>query len=479
MSTTITIDPVSRIEGHLKIEVTIDAVDGLQQVVDAKSSGTMFRGFELLLQGRDPLDAPDITQRICGVCPISHAVASCKALEKAFGISPPANARLLRNLVLGANFIQSHVMHFYHLAVLDYINTDGILNAAPWTPRQSAPDMITGPIAVELVNHYISALDIRRKSHQMGAIFGGKLPSSPSIITGGCSATPTTENINSFRNLLVDILAFTKNFFIPDVMAIANAFPEYYGIGHGCGNLIAYGVFDLEDTEQSSKLFEGGRMDSDGNILTVDPAVINEDTKYSWYTPNCDARNPANGLTEVQPGKANAYSWTKAPRYQNVVHEAGPLARMKINGEYVGGVSVVDRLVVRALETEKVINAMATWLDELEVGGPVYQQHSIPSSATGIGLCEAPRGALGHWISINNSKIASYQVVTPTSWNTSPKDSLEQPGPLEQALIGTPVLDINNPVEVLRVAHSFDPCLACSVHMVRPDSSVSPIRIDL
>lgn len=474
---------MSRIEGHLKIEVTTDQVGGQQQVIDAKSSGTMFRGFERLLQGKHPLDAPDITQRICGVCPISHAVASCKGLEKAIGISPPPNGRLLRNLILASNFIQSHVMHFYHLAALDYINTEGILNSAPWTPRYSAPDMVTGPVAVELVNHYVKALEIRRKAHQMGAIFGGKLPSSPAIVPGGCTVTPTNANISAFRALLSDIFDFTRDFFIPDVTAVANAFPGYYGIGQGCGNLLAYGVFDLDDSAEPGKLFSRGRL-TGGASGTVDTANINEDIKYSWYTAACAGRNPANGLTEVEPTKAGAYSWIKSPRYQSVVHEMGPLARMKINGYYTGGVSVMDRLLVRALETEIIVNAMSGWLDELVAGESAFEPNSVfepgadPVSATSIGLCEAPRGALGHWISIDNSIIALYQVVTPTSWNVSPKDSTDQPGPLEQALIGTVVSDTNNPMEILRIVHSFDPCLACSVHMVRPDSNAAVIRIE-
>ncbi len=461
---------MSRIEGHLKVEVIVDTVDGTQQVVDAKSSGTMFRGFELLLQGRDPLDAPDITQRICGVCPISHAVASCLALEQAAGITPPKNGRLLRNLILGSNFIQSHVMHFYHLAALDYINTNGILDTAPWNPKYTTPDMLTGTLADELVSHYTRALDIRRKAHQMAAVFGGKIPCSPSIVPGGCSEVPDMGKIHTFRLLLTEIQTFTKDVFIPDVQALADAFPNYYQIGGGCDNQIAYGVFELDDTPQPAKLFSAGRI-TDGLLETVDTTAINEDVKYSWYSPNCEGLNPANGLTEVQPGKADAYSWIKAPRYQSVVHEAGPLARMKINGDYTGGVSVMDRLMARALETEKLVDAMLGWLDELDVDQSAYQPNTISGSISGIGLCEAPRGALGHWVQIHQNNISRYQVVTPTAWNMSPKDSLDQPGPLEQGLIGTPVADTDHPIEVLRVVHSFDPCLACSVHMLRPGKS--------
>ena len=172
----ITIDPITRIEGHLDIEVSVEYVDGIQKVIDAKSSATMFRGFEIILKGRDPRDATIYTQRICGVCPVSHAMASILNLESAFGVLPPDNGRILRNLVLGANFIMSHILHFYHLAALDYINTEGVVDMSPWIPRYITPDMVTGGTAEVLVGHYVQALEMRRKSHQMGAIFGAKLP---------------------------------------------------------------------------------------------------------------------------------------------------------------------------------------------------------------------------------------------------------------------------------------------------------------
>ncbi|MHC4444882.1 MAG: nickel-dependent hydrogenase large subunit [Planctomycetota bacterium] len=467
MPTKIIIDPVTRIEGHLEIEVTIDSVNGEQQVVEAKSSGTMFRGFEIMLMGRDPRDAVHYTQRICGVCPISHGMAASKNLEDAFGVNPPDNGRILRNLILGSNFIQSHVLHFYHLAALDYIDTTGILDMSPWTPRYVTPDMVNGTTAATLVNNYVTALQIRRKSHQMGALFGGKLPCAPTMVPGGCTEAVTQQKIDDFRALLTEIRDFIDNTYIPDVLAVGSLFPEYYSIGAGCGNLLAYGVFDL-DSSGHNKLLARGRY-TDGASLSVDTTDINEYVKYSWYTPNSGNRNPADGITEPDADKTDAYSWLKSPRYQDKVHELGPLARMWVNGDYTNGISVIDRLAARALETKKVADTMDGWLDELVSGYPSYQDHSRPSNASGIGLTEAPRGALGHWIDISNSQISRYQVVTPTNWNASPKDDLDQPGPIEQALMGTPVADVSQPIELLRVVHSFDPCLACSVHMVRPN----------
>lgn len=465
---TITIDPMTRIEGHLAIEVEVDG--GV--VTNAKSSGTMFRGFENILRGRDPLDAPHYTQRICGVCPISHGMASCMNLEDAFGVTPPSNGRIMRNLVLGANFVMSHILHFYHLAALDFINTTGVIDIAPWVPRYVTPDMVTGGTAGALVNHYVQALAIRRKAHQMAAIFGGKLPCAPSFVPGGCTEVVTSDKISTFRTLLNEQRGFINNTYIPDVLAVAGIFGDYYNIGQGCGNLLAYGVFDL-NSSGTSKLLKRGRY-TEGSYGSVDPALIIEYLKYSKYTGG--AKNPALGVTNPSPNKSGAYSWLKAPRYDAIVHETGPLARMWVNGDYRKGISVLDRHAARALEAQKVADAMYGWLNQLVPGAPVYQPFDVPMTASGIGLTEAPRGALGHWIDVRSGEINRYQVVTPTNWNASPMDDLGQPGPIEQALIGTPVDDETQPIEILRVVHSFDPCLACSVHMVRPGKD-KPVAI--
>lgn len=477
MATTITIDPVTRIEGHLKIEVTVDLVGGVQQVVDAKSSGTMFRGFEKILLGRDPLDAPHLTQRICGVCPVSHGMASCLTLEQALGVAPPDNGRILRNLVLGANFVQSHILHFYHLAAPDYIDTTGLLDMSPWTPRYVTPDMVGGSTASALVGHYVDALRMRRRAHQMGAIFGAKLPCSPSFVPGGCTAVVKAENVADFRALLTDLRSFIDGTYVPDVLAVAGIFGDYYQLGVGCGNLLAYGVFDL-DVAGHSKLLGRGRY-TDGASQPVDTDHITEYVKYSWYTGSSGGRNPVNGVTEPNVHKAGAYSFIKSPRYLDQVHEVGPLARMWVNGDYSRGISALDRIAARALECKKVADAMDAWLDELAPGQPVYQYGATPQQGTGVGLTEAPRGALGHWLEIDQARIAHYQVVAPTNWNASPQDDMDQPGPIEQALIGTPVSDLTQPIEVLRVVHSFDPCLACSVHMVRPKSGLGEVVVNI
>ncbi len=490
---TIRIEPVTRIEGHLDIEVTVDG----GQVVDAKSSGTMFRGFEIILKDREPRDATIITQRICGVCPISHAMASTLNLESAFDVLPPDNGRILRNLVLGTNFIMSHILHLYHLAALDYINTEGIVDMSPWMPRYVTPDMVTSDIANALVGHYIQALEMRRKAHQMGAIFGAKLPCAATFVPGGCTEVVTTEKVSDFSALLTELRSFINNVYIPDVLAVAGAFSDYFNIGVGCGNLLAYGVFDLNATG-TTKLLARGRY-TGGAYGDVDPAEITEYVKYSWYTAEGGGLNPSVGVTEPYLDKSGAYSWLKSPRYLDKVHEVGSLARMFVSylageptvKELVDGVldhfgattdalfSVLGRHAARALECKFIADSMAGWLNELELGAPVYKYSPVPYYATGTGLTEAPRGALGHWIEINDSKISRYQVVTPTNWNASPRDDDDQMGPIEQALIGTPVADIDKPIEVLRVVHSFDPCIACAVHMVRPGGDAKKFVVNI
>jgi len=475
MATKIVIAPLTRVEGHLDVEVTVDTVNGERQVVDARCSGAMFRGFERILVGRDPRDAVLLTQRICGVCPISHGMASSLALEGAFALTPAENGRLIRNLVLGSNYIQSHILHFYHLAAPDYINTDGILDMSPWRPHLSSPDMVTGKVASALVGNYVKALEMRRKAHQMGAIFAGHMPSTVSFAVGGATKSVKDEDIAAFRDLLTELRSFISNVMLADGETLLGLFGDYAQIGKGCGNLLAFGAFDL-NSAGSSKLLSRGRY-TNGALGTVDNTQIREYVSHAWYTANSGNRPPASGITEPDAAKAGAYSWIKAPRYGGVVHEVGPLARMWVNGDYRYGISVMDRIVARALETEKVANAMNDWLNQLVPGAASYTYKATPATGTGVGLTEAPRGALGHWLQISSSKLSQYQIVSPTGWNASPMDDSGQHGAIEQALIGTPVRDQQNPIELLRVVHSFDPCLSCSVHLVRPGKRAEICRV--
>jgi hydrogenase large subunit len=517
MAKKITIDPITRIEGHLAIEVEIDG----GKITHAQSAGEMFRGWEIILKGRDPRDAQMITQRICGVCPSAHAQASTLCLDDAFGVHPPDNGRLIRNLIFGANFIQSHVLHFYHLAALDYVDITAILQykgsdpglnkvkdwaktevdsgrftaVAPFLPRLEGDYLLDTEGNIAAIAHYLKALDIRKKAQEMLCVFGGRMPHEIAIMPGGACERPTVDKIASFLYRLKEIQSFIDNVYIPDVIAVAKAYPQYWEIGKGCGNLLAYGVFE-ENNEGTQKYISGGAY-IDGEIYPVDPQKISEYVKYSRYSSK-SGLHPSQGETVPKPDKKNAYSWLKSPRYDNKVCEVGPLARMAVN--HLQGTnatvsklvtdtlkqlnlpvtalfSVLGRHAARALETKVVADKCADWVMQLDPSKPVHTKFEIPDQSTGMGLTGAPRGALGHWISIKDKKIDRYQCVVPTTWNASPKDDKKQPGPIEQALMGAPVVDSDNPIEPCRVVRSFDPCLACAIHIIEPEKDVKKFKV--
>ncbi len=481
MSTKIKIDPITRIEGHLAIEAIID--DGV--VKEAKSAGTLFRGFEIILQGRDPRDANRLTQRICGVCPTAHATASALCLDDAFGLNGkvPDNGQILRALILGSNFLQSHILHFYHLAALDYVDaTSAVGDLAPFVPRYEGDYRVSEKVNAELVNHYLKALDIRRKCQEMLSIFGGKMPHNVGIVPGGVTEKPTEDKITNFLWRLNEIRAFVDNNYIPDVIAVAKAYSDYFEIGKGCKRLLAYGGFDLP----TGRLFKAGVVSPDLRVSDFSKENITEDLKHSWYADSDSGKNPAEGQTKPDLKKKQGYSFIKSPRYKSMVCELGPLARMVNNyaqndikvkelidsllGQFNADVdvlySVLGRHAARALEAKFVADAMVGWLLQLKPDEPVIVQAEIPETGEGAGLTEAPRGAVGHWMTIKDKKIQHYQVITPTAWNASPKDDKDQPGALEQAMIGTKVKDKDNPFELVRIVRAFDPCLACSVHLL-------------
>ncbi|MBN1422487.1 MAG: nickel-dependent hydrogenase large subunit [Planctomycetes bacterium] len=516
MARTVTLSPLTRIEGHLAVHTDVEPAGGDPpgggfRVTGARCSGEMFRGFETILAGRDPLDAQQITQRICGVCPISHGVASCRAQEMAYGIRPTPNGRLLQNLILAANYLQSHVLHFYTLSALDFVDVTAILAyrggdrtmrsvkawveaglarqkegkdlfpAAPFLPRYEGDYIADAEVNCGLLAHYVEALDIRRVAHEMAAVFGARLPHSTALVPGGCTQVPTLERILSYRSRLKRIQAFIEDAYVPDVVTAAKAFPGYWEIGTGPGNLLTYGVFELDDAGR--RFFEPGAV-IDGRWEAFDAAGITEQVKYSKFS-SPSGRHPADGLTAAQPGKAEAYSWIKAPRYKGRPMEVGPLARVLANYLSPGGNgikgevdavlgalgiraekmdSVLGRHLARALESKWIARQAFRWLEEIEPEAPPARDFEIPPSASGHGLVDAPRGALGHWLKIENYRIKHYQCVVPTTWNCSPRDDAGTPGPVEKALEGTPVANPDQPIEVGRVVRSFDPCLACAVH---------------
>lgn len=503
----IVIDPVTRIEGHLKIEAITD--NG--EVREARSVGTLFRGLELILLGRDPRDAQRITQRICGVCPTSHATAAALCLDSAFGIADkiPDNGRIMRNLILGAAHIADHILYFYHLAALDYVDialvaryegNNSTLNSikdfiqrgelGPFMPRYQGDYRLPDEANLEAVIHYAEAFNFRRKAQEMLSIFGGKMPHNVAIVPGGVTEVPTVDKIASFLWKLNELRDFIDNAYLPDVLAVAEAYSDCFEVGKGCGNLLSYGSYELDGKEpdlmKRRRLFRQGTVSPRLTLEELDVSKISEEVRHSWYADATTAKHPAQGETKPGHGKEGAYSWIKSPRYDGKVYEVGPLARVLTT--YASGnvrmkslvdsvltrfrvspsalYSVLGRHVARALETKFIADSMPGWLLELKPGEPAYIEQAVPEEAIGMGLIEAARGALGHWIEIRERKIANYQVITPTTWNASPRDDKGQPGPLEQALTGVKIRDEANPFEIVRVLRSFDPCLACAVHLI-------------
>jgi hydrogenase large subunit len=490
--TTVKIDPMTRIEGHLKIEAVVDN----KKVVEARTEGTLYRGFEQILVDRNPVDAIQITQRFCGVCPTPHAIASSQALENAFGIMPPPNGRIIRNIMQGANFIQSHVLHFYHLASLDYFRGPDV---PPFIPRYESDYRVPKTVQDALVDHYVQAYQIRLKAHELCAIWSGKMPHMASIVPGGVSIRPRIDNITTSLWRLKELREFIDNVYLPDVITLAEVYRDYLQIGEGCKRLLAFGLFDLDaepDVTKRKRFFPMGQM-ADGKIEPVDPAKITEDVCSSWYDSPSHL-HPAKGDTAPSPTKKGAYSWLKSPRYNGQVYEVGPLARMamayssKTNPKafkliddtlrhFQAGpealYSVMGRHIARAIECKLVADEIEGMIMQVKLDDPVCTDHKIPESAQGMGLWCAARGALGHWIEIKRGKIARYQAVVPTTWNASPKDDKGMPGPIEQAMVGATVQDSDNPFALARIVRSFDPCIACAIHILEPGKAVKKFRI--
>lgn len=505
----IVIDPVTRIEGHLKVECVVE--NGV--VKDARTTGNLFRGIEMILKGRDPRDAYIIAQRICGVCPQSHGLAAAQNLDSAFGIADkiPDNARIVRNLVHGVHSVQDNILHFYHLAALDYVNVADVakyegnnseLNSVkdfiqrgalnPFLPRYEGDYRLRPQVNQQAVAHYVKALEMRRIGHEAVAIFSGKIPHSVGLVPGGITSVPTVDNIMQYIWKIKILQDFVNNVYLPDVLAVAAAYPDYAAIGAGCRNLLSYGMYDLDgknpDYTTRARLFKQGTVSADLKPGALDMSKITEYVKHSWYADSSSGKHPTQGETIPQADKAGAYSWIKAPRYDGKVYEVGPLARVAVS--YANGVPVFKELVdsslkqlkvgpsalfstlgrhlARALSAKVIADQLESWALQLKPGEPTYVEYEIPEEAHGMGIIEGTRGALGHWIEIKNKKIANYQAVVPTTWNASPMDDNGQHGPIEQALIGAKVKDEKNPFEIVRIIRAFDPCLACAIHVVTP-----------
>jgi Ni,Fe-hydrogenase I large subunit len=555
--TKVVVDPITRIEGHLRIEV--QAENG--KIAKAWASSTQFRGIEIVMQGRDPRDAWAFTQRICGVCTVVHAVASCRAVEDALDIKIPPNANIIRNLIHGMQFVQDHVIHFYHLHALDWVDVVSALSAnpadtaalakkvSPWPNNsetyfrevQNRLKTFVGsgqlgifangywghpayklPPAVNLlaVAHYLEALDAQRDMIRLHTIFGGKNP-HPNFLVGGMAsainldsrATINAERLTDIHDMIARAQAFVEQVYWPDLLAIAGFYKEWAGIGGGTGNYLAVGEFPETDVRDISSLYlpRGIILNKDlTKVWPYDEKQVKEYITSSWYeySKGDDAGlHPYEGETKAKYTgpkppwtylqDEHKYSWMKAPRYDGRPMEVGPLARMLV--AYASGhqgarelvkevlerldvgpaalFSTLGRTAARGIETVLLSRRLSHWYDALVArikggdthtfNGEKWDPATWPAKAQGYGYLDAPRGALGHWVQIENGKISRYQCVVPSTWNCSPRDGKGQPGPYEAALMDHhPLVKPDQPLEILRTIHSFDPCMACGVHVL-------------
>ena len=552
------VDPITRIEGHLRIEAIIDENN---VITDAYSSSTMFRGIEETLKGRDPRDCGLLAMRICGVCTGTHYQRSIEAVENAFSVTIPKNARLVRNLIQGALYLHDHVVHFYHLHALDWVDITKALEADPkatvaeaqkwaglsgqraWNASEDVYIQVKDRVQKYIkqgrlgifgnaywgsegfkltpeqnligLSHYLDALELQRDLAKMMAIFGGKNPHPQSFVVGGVTCVQDIKNparIAEFKQLLKRGRKFIKEAYLPDVYMAGTMYGEeaLNGTGGGLGNYMSYGGFNLDDLPfyKSKKLFPAGIVKNKdlSKVYEVDEAKITEDVTHAWYKGNTNL-HPFDGVTEPNYtgfGKKenniayldtqNKYSWIKSPLYNDERMEVGPLARMIVgfasNDElikkYVTNFltnanlpatvlfSTVGRTAARAIESELMADVMMDWVDELALNAAngdlstwtEFDFNTVAKDAKGIGLEEAPRGALGHWVKIKDGKVVNYQTVVPSTWNAAPRDYKGRMGAYEAALIGTKVANVEQPLEILRTIHSFDPCIACAVHLI-------------
>ena len=534
----IVIDPITRIEGHLRAEVEIDE-EGI--VKEAYVSGQLFRGIEIILKDRDPRDAGLLAGRICGVCTNSHFRAAVSSVENAYGIQAPQNGEIIRDLMSLALFIQDHVVHFYHLHLLDFVDITKALEADPKMTSKTGHLYCDEPygnshthyVAVKdklekfvksgrlgpfsngywghsdyklspeesllLLSHYLEALKFQSNISKAIAIFGAKTPHPQTIVVGGITSVADMLNpqrLNDFIFIMKDAKKFIDRAYLPDMKLLATAYREEIksGSGRSIGNFLSVGGYSFDKENQ---LFESGVIyahDLD-NIHSFDEHKITEEVERAWYKDDKPYYTDLNEDGTLKTANSDdKYSWIKAPRYDGKAMESGPLARVLISYkqgnrfikpfveefltfcdlELLDLSSTVGRNAARAIESAYLSEYIFKFINSLVENIKYYDTktwtqfrfETLANEAKGRSFFEVPRGVLSHFINIEDQKIQNYQVIAPTTWNASPKDSKDQRGPYEEALIGIKLHDPSQPLEVLKVLHSFDPCLACAVHII-------------
>ncbi len=468
MSKKIVINPVTRISGFMEIQADIEN----NQVIDAKTKGLLFRGFEKMLSGRSPFDAVYFTQRICGICSTAHSMASSLALEDAIGIVPSEQGRYLRDIIHGCEFLQNHIRHFYQYTIPDFVK---LPEDYPLFKCKHTDFRLPKEKNDRLVKDYFDSLDISRRAHEMLAVLGGKVPHNHGVFIGGISTQATTDKIIKLKSILHSIYQFINNRMLPDVYTISEYYKDYFAVGRGYGNLLSFGCFN--GYKNLGTLYVNPLVYTDGRTSVFNPDNITEEIDYAWYKERENADKPFETDPEADMSKHQAYSWIKAPRYNNLPFETGPLARQWLSGEYRNGISTMDRTIARVLEARKIAIVMNTLLENLIPGLSVQKEYSIPETATGKGLIDTTRGSLGHWLKISGKVISFYQIITPSAWNLSTRDSYKLRGTAEQALVGTTIQTLEEPVELGRIIRSFDPCVSCATHVYIAGKYVKTIQV--
>ena len=536
------IDPITRIEGHLRVEMEVE--NG--KVADAWVSGGCFRGMELVVQNRTPEDAAQIVERICGVCPVSHAHASSIAGDKAYGITISNNARIIRNLLEGAQFLHSHILWLYNLAALDYVNPLNALQAnvddayglalekglalhsdlnqlydklgafaqngqlsifsGNWFEADGGKAYVDAPEAnLILTSHYLEALKMQARASEMAALLGGKMPHVMTSIPGGNMWVPTESKLDDLLAMAIEVRDWVNDTVLPDTLVLAELYPEAMTFGKGCGRYIAWGVFEGQGwpygddyiEQMKNRYLPMGVLDEKFGVTDVQESLIQEYMGHSWYQGDDTYTSPyfTTDPDFTDYNVDDRYTWVKCPTYDGKPMEAGSMARIfaayqrKVPfivenvdkllvalgakpGDLTAFQSTLGRTAIRQVETLYVAGLMKDWVAELmealASGDSEYFRAPKTITGEGTGFWEAPRGALYHSEKVKDGKIEGYQIIIPSTWNLAPINGAGDHGPLEQALIGVPVEDIEMPINALRTVHSFDPCTACAVHVSEP-----------
>ena len=502
--------PLNRAEGDLEIRVEIE--NGI--ITEAWSAGTMFRGFEEMMRGRGTLDGLVVTPRICGICSLTHLTAAVEALEAIACITPPDNARRLRNLALMVETIQSDVRQAVLMFMVDFANREAYQDHPLGEEAQSRYSPLQGRAAIEVIRE-------SKRLLQIVAIIGGQWPHTSFMVPGGVTSIPEISKILQCRIILERFRSWYERSILGcsvarwqeirsnnDLAAWLDENPSHqesevgffirfarqaglHTFGTGPNRFLSYGNFTLP--QETAVEGAGGRLLASGFAIGTDVSAfaapkITEDVSHSWFEQGTEPVHPFEGKTKPhasgQGGKL--YSWIKAPRYGGEVVETGPLAEMVIAGNPLfqdliakDGPNVFVRELARLVRSAQLLQPMATWIDELLDRRQDDFYHAVKSipDGEGAGMIQAARGALGHWVKVQDEKIAHYQIITPTSWNGSPRDEHGVRGAWEEALIGTPIQDIKNPVEAGHVVRSFDPCLVCAVHCLQKEKKKGSLLI--